>query len=90
MEEHIAWYLDHHPETDTSIFYQDFTFTDLEICGQTVDYEIENDCSFYTGVIYHSLDLKVQFIRLFQTNREEYFDVYLNLSGPEPELMAVG
>ncbi len=78
------------PEKDSSVYSQEFLFTDLKACGKTIDYDSVDNCSFYAGAIYHSKDFKVQFVRLFQTGRNEYFDVYLNLSGPKPELMAYG
>lgn len=90
MEETIDHVNRDSPDKDRSVYSQEFLFTDLKTCGRTIEYDTVDNCSFYAGAIYHSKDLKIQFVRLFQTGRKEYFDVYLNLSGPKPELMAFG
>jgi hypothetical protein len=77
-------------DKDSAIFNQKFVFTDLAICQPTKPYNSNDSCAFYTDVIYHTKDFKVQFLRLFQTGKEEFMDVFLDLTGQEPRILAFG
>ncbi len=90
MSEFVTKHLADSPESDSTLFLQEYQFTDLEFCEPTITYDSSDSCSFYTGLIYHTLDYKVQFIRLFQDGSEEYFDLYLDLTNDEPRVIGFG
>jgi hypothetical protein len=74
LDENIKYYADIFK--DSVILDKKFVYHDLSYCCATYKNQLDN-CIFYAGGIYHSEDLSVQFIRLYQEGSIDNYDLMI-------------
>lgn len=75
---------------DSTFNINNILYFDLGIYNNTKPYEKSNPCSFYTNGIYYSDDYSIQFIRLFQEGKDEYFDLFIKIIEGKVNVIAFG